>query len=580
MVPAVFVRFFLLLLPLMIAACQGPMTRADKPDALTKDADRVVNLPYTSTLSRPKELDKEIVFHYLAGQISAQRGAFEEAYEHYLQAAVRANDDVAAGKATRIALHLNDTAAALKAVRRWIELAPNAMSARQIAALLFLRDGDPESAMSQIEALLRVAEAKDINGFTQAAAIITKESEGQDALQLMQRLTEKYNDDARAFYALAMVEIAAKRLSDAEEHLYKAIELDARWEKPYVLLGQVLISEKRPNDALALLAKSVDKFPQARSLRMSYARTLVDQEQFEPALKQFRILREQDPEDIDVLYLLGILAVQTESWDEARGVWQKLRADRQRFDEASYFLGQVEEFMGNIELAKGLYRSVKKGRLRTDARIHLARLEASQGNMTTAQDILKKLRVLDNTRAAEIFIAEANLLQEKSLADEAFKLYDTAITAFPENLELRYNRGLFAANSSRLEMMEADFRFVIEKDPEHANALNALGYTLADKTDRYDEAFTYVMRANKLKPNSPAILDSLGWIYYRLGDYSTSLEYLRRAASMIEDAEISAHLGEVLWVTGEQKAARDVWEAALEAEPESPILRGVMEQYR
>jgi len=580
---SIYKNYFLFPLFLLLVACQTtPVLQSNAQTETPKETQEVketVKLPFSSKVIQPDSLDKEMLFHYLAGQISAQRGDFHQAYTHYFEAAKQVKDEFSAERATRLALFINDNDAALKAVQYWIAIAPNNIIARQLGALLYVRVGEQKQALLQLEALLKIAQAKGANGFTQAATALVKEIANKNTLQLMKVFAARHSSDPHAFYALALVEVAAEELLMAESSLRKAIQLDPAEAKTYILLGQVLSTQGKFDESVQLLESALDDLAESRLLRMSYARTLVSKKAYKAAFRQFKLLHAKDEKDQNGLYLLGVLAVQIQNWDEARGVWQQLRTTQKHYNEASYFLGQVEEVTGNIDLARGLYRSVKGGRLLTDAKIHLARLEAHDGNVSLAQEILEESRQKDPKRATEIYTAEANMLQENDLEVEAFALYLKAIEDFPEDLSLRYGRGLLAANTENLKMMEADFQFVIDNDPKHVDALNALGYTLADKTDRFDEALTYVERANVLSPGSPAILDSLGWIYYRLGNYDKALVLLRKALTMVADAEISAHFGEVLWVTGEKEAAKKVWEAALKSAPGNDILEAVMKQY-
>jgi tetratricopeptide (TPR) repeat protein len=307
---------------------------------------------------------------------------------------------------------------------------------------------------------------------------------------------------------------------------------------------------------------------------------LVGEQDYDKALEQFRELYKRDSKDHEVHYAYAMLATQQNAWEEARGLWQALRANSRYKDEATYFLAQVEELSGNTELAIGLYRSVGKGDFRVDAVIRGAGLLAESGRLDQAREEMAQARITHAERAEDLYVSETQLMQNAGVAaDEVLSLYETALRAHPESNDLLYNRGLYFSDLARFEEMEADFRAVLARDQDHAEALNALGYMLADRGVRLDEALTYILRAHKLRPDNAAILDSLGWAYYRKGEYATALQYLRQAIARGADDEISAHLGEVLWVSGERNEARSVWQSALEAAPESPHLRSVMERF-
>lgn len=567
----------LILLPLL----PGCQTRALKD---TVDGGAFVPapaaLPFEEPGNAPLELDSDIVFSYLVGEIGAHRGELEISYNHYLHAAVLAKDAYAAERATRIAIHLRDNAKALRAVRRWVELAPNSIGARQSAALLLLRDGQADEALGQLRALVEIAEAQGQDGYLQAARVFVREADKAPGLLLMRRLVDEQPENASAHYALALLQVAGSDLAAAEASLRTCLELKPDWAQPVVLLVRTLAGQKRLDEARELLRAAIERQPREALLRSSYARMLVDQQRYDEALSEFKTLHEQAPDNVEVLYALGMLAVQTEQWDEARKAWQVLRGNRDRGTEATYFLAQVEELTGHKTLAMGLYAAVNEGKLRTDAALRLAQLKVETGQMNEAREVLQRARVLDPDRSVEIYLTEAHLLQKEEQRESALRTYEVALAAHPENVDLLYNRALYAAEFGRLDWLERDLMRVLELEPDHADALNALGYTLADQTNRYQEAFAYISRAYKLKPDSAAILDSMGWVHYRLGDYDKALEFLRRALATMKDSEIAAHLGEVLWVSGEHEQAREVWNEALSEDPESDDIRAVMERLK
>jgi len=536
-------------------------------------------MPFSVPERGPLELDGDIVYSYLVGEIGAQRGDFATAYGHYLHAAILARDAYAAERATRIALFRKDLPGALRATRRWVELAPNAANARQTALLLFLRKGAHAEAMQQAEALLQIAEANEADGFVQIASLLTKEPDTTRAMSVVRELTERYAEDARAYFAQAIIENTAKDYAAAEDSLRRSLELRPDWGKPWVLLSQVLTAQGRVEEARDNLRRAVAKYPDDSMVRNAYARSLVDAAEYQLALEQFQILRANEPDDEDVLFAVGMLSIQLENWAEARGAWQDLRNLGKRYDEATYYLAQVEELSNNNATAIGLYAAVKEGDLRTDAALRLATLKAKSGQLREAREVLQQARVLDPERAVDAYLAEARLLHKYEDQQAVVRVYETALAAHPDNDDLLYNRALFAADIGRVDWAERDLTEILKRQPDNADALNALGYTLADLTERYDEAYGYILKAYKLKPDNPAIVDSLGWVYYRLGKLDQALKYLSLALEKSQDPEIAAHLGEVLWISGDRVAARRVWDRALEIDPEDAKLRSVVERF-
>ncbi len=565
------------LVVVLLLATQGCQTNKQKAQDAA-GAEQAVALPFPEPETLRRELDEDLVYSYLVGEIAAHRGELRLAQTHYQHAAILARDAYAAERATRIALHLKDYQSGLAAVRRWVELAPNDMTARQLAAVLFLRNEQPGDAGRQLDALVKIANARGTDGFLQAASALSAERDHAGAEQLLRGLYERHPSDVRALYAVAVLETAHRRFDQAETRLRKVIEQEPTWERARVLLSRVLSAQNRRDEALALLDDSVARYPDSVLLRTTYSRQLVDAGDYPRALEQFRALHALAPDDQEITFGFAMLATQQEQWGEARPLWQALRGTRERRDEASYYLAQIEESDGNDELAIGLYRTVSRGELKIDATMRLARIYGRTGRLNEAREKLREARIANPGRAADLYISETHLVQQHGERNEALALYQAAIDAFPDNHDLRYNRALYFFELDDFAGMERELREILDQDPDHADSLNALGYTLADRNERLDEALTYIARALKLKPDSPAILDSMGWVLYRQGDLAGAAKYLRKALALTQDDEIAAHLGEVLWVSGQQDDARAVWREALLHTPGSDKIQAVIER--
>ena len=537
-----------------------------------------VILPFPEPEPVQRELDEDLVYSYLVGEIGAHRGDLRTAQTHYMHAAILGQDAYAAERATRIALHLQDYQGGLAAARRWVELAPNDMTARQLAAVLFLRNQQPDAAAEQLDALVKIADARELDGFLQAAGALSVENDRAGAEQLMLGLHERHPDDVRSLYALAVLEAAHRRFTEAEARLRQVIDLEPDWEQPRVLLARVLVAQNRRDDALAFLEASVRRQADSTLLRTTYARMLVDAADYQGALEEFRNLSRLQPEDTELVFGYAMLATQQEQWDEARPIWQNLRGDPDRRDEASYYLAQIEEQDGNDEVAIGLFGTVQGSELKVDAVMRMAQILARTGRLAEAREVLQQARIANPGRAADLYIGETQIVQKYGDREAALALYATALAAYPDNRDLLYNRALYVVELGDFAWMERDLRRLLEEDPDNVDALNALGYTLADRNERLDEAFVLVSRALELRPDSPAILDSMGWVLYRQGDLERAAAYLRRALQLNQDDEIAAHLGEVLWVSGERADAQAVWREALARKPDSDKIREVLER--
>ena len=556
-------RFASLVVVGLIAACAQFPTRTDvQPPADTGDT------------------TADVVYHSLAAEVSAHRGLLDDAFRHYIWIARNTRDAAAAEKAARIGLHLNKNGDTLYAAALWAELAPADIGAHEVSAAVFLREGRTDEAYEALVAVGDLAVQQGKRGFVESAGVVTASESREAGLEVMGRLARANANNAEARYAHALVLLAFGDVSGAEREVRAALVLRSDEELAWVLLSRIEVQKGRPAVGGEVLQEAVRRNPGSRLLRVSYARWLVEARQYDKAYAQFERLLQNAPDDPDILFSLGALATDLERWGEARGYWQRLLQLGERVDEAHYFLAQVEEAAGNLDEALALYASVDDGPLRVEAAVRRAEILAARGDIDAARRLLGEQRVLFPDRAIALYLIEAQILIENDRPAEAASVYDVALTAFPGNIDLLYARAMHAASEQRLEVLERDLRSILAADPDHADALNALGYTLADQTNRYEEAFELISRALELKPENAAVLDSMGWVQYRLGNLEAALNYLRRAAARDDDSEIAAHLGEVLWVTGRRDEAIQVFRDALDRDPESLHLRETLDRLR
>ena len=525
-------------------------------------------------------LSADLLYDILVGEVAGQRGRLDLAFAHYFKAAQVSRDPQAAERASRIAAFLKDQSAGIKAVDLWVELAPQSEAARQVAAVLYLRKGDTANTLAQLDAFLKLPGEESDARFVQVAALLGKENDQPRALQVMRDLVARYPDSPEAAHAYALLAAQDQDYAEAERSIRRVIEARPEWADARILLSHILTHEGDPEGARQVLVEGLKKTADSRSLRVAYARLLIEDKDYPGARKQFLSVLEQHPDDVETLYALGILALQQEQPEEARSYFEELVDDPDHGDEAAYFLGQIAEDGGDAEAAIGWYGRVGPGRFLVEAVIRQARLLGQQGQVDRGRELLWQLRARAPQIGARLFQAEAELLSAAGRDVEALAVYDEALRASPDDADLLYARALLAVKLGHLDILERDLGKIIAADPTHADALNALGYTLADQTDRYPEALGYIERALALKPDNAAILDSMGWVQYRLGHLREAEEYLRRAHQITPDGEIAAHLGEVLWALGERTEARDVWQRALTAEPDSEPLRQVMDRFK
>lgn len=516
----------------------------------------------------------QLMSHYLAAEIAVHNGDLEAAFEHYLQIIDEAEDASIARRATHIGLHLKADAV-LDTASLWTRLAPDDIEAWKTLLMLHINAGDRSGALQAMQSLMKTAAALHSDGFIQVAAIVAESSNQELGLELTRNLAASHAEDARAHYALALAYFAQKQNQAAEQSLQRALELKKDDPKIWILLARILDAQKRTDDSEALLQQGLEHLPDNDLLRLSYAEHLVIHEKYEQAYREFKLLHQALPENDEITQALGSLAIELNMWSDAREIWSGMMERKDKRDHALYFLAQIEESSGDPVKALDYYGKVE-GVLRTDAKIRSAQLLAKQGDLSKALLIISTTRITAMEDAVRLYLAESDLLTAANKGMQAMALLDKALAEHPRQVDLLYARGMLGDDMGSMEILERDMRAILEIDAENAQALNALGYTLANHGERLEEAHELINKAYKLMPESAAILDSMGWIEFRLGNYAAAEKYLRMATERDDDSEIMAHLGEVLWVTGRRDEASSIWRDALRKEPASKHLLETM----
>lgn len=523
------------------------------------------------------ELDGELLFTLLSGEMAGHRGEFNLAASQYLQAAQLTRDPRVIERAVQVANFAKRYKEGLEAARLWVEIAPDKLTARYTYATMLLRNNLPDAAYEQFDFIIKAKEAEG-SVFIAIGKQLAQESEREAALNVMQRLARSYRQVAAAHYALGTLAEQSGKLKLAEGAVREALKLKPGWLEAKMQLARLLHLQGDTTQALDVLHKALVAEPDNRALRLGYARLLVDAKKLDAARVEFERLAEQAPGNEDILYALGILALQAEDFDAAERYLKQLIGDSKRSHEAAYYLGQIAEQREQPLKAIRWYGEINSGEYAFDARTRMVALLAKQGNIEGALNHLESLQPHGEIQQVKRYLVEGDVYRVAERYQDAMDLYNEALKEIPGNNDLLYARALMAERVDRLDILIADLELVLKSEPDNAHAMNALGYTLADRTDRLQEASKYIHRALELLPDDPAILDSMGWLQYRLGDYEGAIKHLTRAYDLNEDGEIAAHLGEVLWVMGDQKRAQKVWQRALKKAPDDKKISETMKR--
>ena len=526
-------------------------------------------------------LSPDILFDMLLGEIAGQRGQLDVALSSLRDAAIKSRDPRLAERATLVGLYAKRPAESLDTARLWVELQPTDLDAREALGIILMETGDTPGAQQQLEKILTLSPKSQLaQAYLRISATLGRQQNRKAALGIMQSLVAMHPDSPEAQFALAQLAVRVGDLTLAATSIDHALRMRPDWEDAALFKTRVLASQKDMQRVLEFNEAYLSRYPKASNLRMNYARYLVDLKQWDKAREQFKQVLAASPKDPDALYAVGLLALQSNLLDEAEKYLKQNLAVQPENDQARLYLGQVAEQRKKYDEAANWYREVSPGNLYFDAQSRLSLVIAHQGDLAGGRKLLHGLIPENEQQQVQVVLTEEQMLREAKQPEEALQVLTAALKDMPDNVDLLYARALVAERLGKLDMHESDLRKVLRKDPKNAHALNALGYTLADRTTRYKESLELLEQALALKPDDPFIMDSMGWVQYRLGHHQEAVKYLKSALEKRPDAEIAAHLGEVLWVIGDKAGAESVWSRALKATPDNEVLIGVIKKFK
>jgi len=567
-------KFFVALLSLGFTACaQIPAKVADETSTVTAP------LEAKQPVFPEQDLTPGMLFDFLLGETALQRGSPEIAVSTYLGLAKSTRDPRVAQRATEVALHLRQPAAALEAVTIWVELDPESILARQTVTALLVNLGKLSQAQPHLEKLLASEGANIGLAFTQLNNLLARNVNKTETLALVQRLALPYPNLAEAHFAVGQAAWLANRFEVALAEMKQAVALRPDWELAAIYQGQIL-QRSSPASAVEFFEGYLGVHPAAKDVRLGYARMLVADKKISQARSQFQQLLTAHPANADIALAVGLLSMELRDFDAAEASFKKvLELGHKDPGTARFYLARVYEETKRMDMAMEWYRSVEGGDQYLPAQAKYASLLAKQGRMSEARKHLQQLPADNNQQRAQLILAEAQLLRDAGAHQEVFNLLSSSLEKLPNYPDLLYDRALVAERLGKVDVMEQDLRKLIQLKPDYAHAYNALGYSFADRGHRLPEALALIEKAVKLAPDDPHIIDSLGWVHYRMGNLKEGIKYLNQAFAVRPDPEIAAHLGEVLWKQGEKEEAKKIWQTALKSDPDNEVLLKTIKKF-
>ena len=550
------------------------------PDEVPGNADKYANDGLPSV-----ELTDELMYQLLSAEIAFQRGDWQPAYISMISVAQQTRDPRAARRAAEMAIAAKQPEEAMVAVRFWRTLAPKSDEATQYYIGMILLGDDLSEFQEVFELRLRdVRPQSRPLLILQVQRLLLRAKDKNEAFEVMKELVEPYPDLAETHIALAQAAFSNDDLARARTEAMLALKIKPDSEIAALTLAQVIPDKK---ESAQSLQSYLSAHPESREIRIAYGRMLIEQNLYDQARKEFEILLKDQPEDLTTLFALGILGTQTNNLQSAEqylttylNVLAKNPAENRDPAQALLVLSQIAEERKDIDSALAYLSRIEPGDAYFGAQIKRAQLMGQRGELTSARQLLAEFPGTSEREQVLVIQADAQILRDADLQQDAYQILETGALRFPENIDILYDYAMAAEKLNRVDKMELALRKVIKLAPTNQHAYNALGYSLAERNLRLPEAFKLVEQALTLAPNDPFIIDSMGWVQYRLGKLAEAETLLRRAYALRPDTEIAVHLGEVLWVRGEKADAQRFWRDARTKDPNNDSLKNTLTRLR
>ena len=563
-----------------------PLAAAEAADAARSGQSQAAQEGADENVPNVK-MTPQMMTQLMGAELAFKKGDWQGPYLTMMSLAQQTRDPRLAKRAAEMALSAKQADDALAAVKLWREFAPNSDEANQYyLGLVVLSDnlGEAEKLLKQ-----RLADATPgARGLVmfQMQQLLLRAKDKEAAAAMLERLVAPYPNMMESHVVLSQAALARNDKAAAQREARSALQLKPDSEIAVLTLAQVSDNEAQ---ATQVLHDYLGAHPDAREVRVAYARLLVNARQYDAARAEFLALDKAQPDNPATLYALGILSMQMNDQKGAEGYFsrfvdlaEKTPSEETDPTKAILILSQLAEEKGDNKAALAWLDRLETEdpKMAFGAELRRAQLTAKDGDVTGARKLLSTLKTADPAEQAQILLVEAQILRDAGKPQEGFKLLEQGAKRFPDNTDFLYDYALMAEKLGRTDVMEKTLRQVIAKQPQNQQAYNALGYSLADRNVRLKEAYALVDKALKMAPEDPFIMDSMGWVQYRMGHLDAAEAQLRKAYGLRSDPEIAVHLGEVLWRKGDKDGARKLFLEAQAKDPKNDALKSTLARLR
>jgi len=553
----------------LASGCASLSSPSSPPDTGT---DEVAPPAAVEQTTEYRDFEPDVLYLLLSAEIAGQRGRYDVTLMNYLEAAQRSRDPGVIERAMHIAQSLHGDSVQSRLAELWLEVEPDNLQAHRIAAIQAVRRGDLPTALTHMEAIMMQGGDADFDSLAIMAGSLPQ-TQQQELLSLYEELASRHPDTPELEYGIALLLKVSGEPERALARLEPLLEKHDNFQPAIILRADLLYQTGQTREALNYLTTNTRRFPDNRRMGSLYGRMLLNEGELQAAQDEFARLVQLYPDVSGLRLSHALVAMENGQTDIARRELSQLLEQGQHANEARYYLGRIADDDGDTDTAITHYLAVTQGSYHFPALARASALLAQQGQLDEAIGHIRALRERNSAQAETYWVLEINLLLENGRRQQAMAVATNALETYPDNSQIRYARAMLLDSMGQAAASIQDLLRIIEHEPDNAVALNALGYILTVRTDRLQEARTYIERALELDPENPAIIDSMGWLLFREGQLMPALRYLKQAWEAFPDPEVAAHYGEALWMSGDETQAREIWQKGLEQDPEHEVLR-------
>ncbi len=554
----------------IIAGCAGtpvkPTREQLKPVAETLEKEPV------SKVRHETSIDPNVLYLLMTAEIAGQRNQYNVALDGYLQAAKIVKDPRIAERAAKIGLFLKDTRRSEEAIRLWLQEEPDNLTARKVAVLSALTANEQAQAIDQLNAVMQLDPAGFESTLLEMSKMMAKSGKDAFFFEVLEELSRQNPDQAEIFFVQSLLAAKLKKNELAQQKIERALALQPDWKKAIIFQARLAARAGDLDTARKGLEKVLKMTPDDRRIRKMLAQVYLDTKDYDQAIELYRQVLQEKPDDGESQFAVALIQIQQNQLDSAKKSLKALLHNPAWAAQASFYLGRIEFRKEHFDQALIWFDKVTQGPYAFDAAMSAVSVLINQKRYDEALARINDLKQKFPRQQLRIMLVNAEVYSSMLKYQDAFEVLTEALQIYPDNRDLLYTRALIAEQIDRLDILEADLKKILKKQPDDAATLNALGYTLVDKTDRYDEAEKYLVQALQLQPDEAVIIDSYGWLQYKRGNLQQALKYLQKAYDKQPENEIAAHLAEVLWMSGDRESARLIFEKALLNAPDDQYL--------